>query len=269
MQITRQRTDQYPVKQEIAKEGIIPWPKFFGESRNLSFGRFLSWIQKDQDSILARKFHWLLKRSWMNPREHSQETPFGALFLHWFFTVLLVAVTSFLTPKAAYALLVDLYAYTIVSIFGFVVGLGMLRLRLSGNKRWATKSPFRPAFSVVSALIFTLGSGYPVVASWIPPSRAYLDKTALPVKWFTTPVIAWSVLGLGVIWYQGFKIYAWRRSRVGGVEFQVQKVPEFDRDPLPNGPPVQVHETVFLAWVAKENNSIDPEMEERRSMESF
>ena len=113
-------------------------------------------------------------------------------------------------------------------------------------------------------MIFALGSCYPVVASWVPPSREFSKK-----GWFATPVIAWSVLGLGVVWYQAFKLYAWRRARTGGVEFQVQKVPEFDRDPPPNGPPVQVHETVFLAWVAKENNSIDMDMESRRSVESF
>ncbi|KAF2685996.1 amino acid transporter [Lentithecium fluviatile CBS 122367] len=257
------------VKQEIAKEGILPWAKFFGQSKNLSFGRFLSWIQKDRDSMIGRNFYWLLKRSWMDPREHSQETPFGALFLHWAFTILMIAVTSNLKPTDAYTLLVDMYTYTIVSIFGFIVAVGMLRLRFSRGKRWQTKSPFRPAFSILSAFIFALGSGYPIIASWVPPSKEYTKKTQLAVDWFTTPVVAWSFLGLGVAWYQAFKIYAWRRARTGGVEFQVQKVPEFDRDPPPDGPPVQVHETVFLAWVAKENNSVDLEMESRRSMESF
>ncbi|KAJ4347248.1 uncharacterized protein N0V89_011188 [Didymosphaeria variabile] len=257
------------VKQEIAKEGILPWAKFFGQSKNLSFGRFLAWAQKDQDSVIARKFHWLLKRSWMDPREHSQETPFGALFLHWSFTVLMIVVTSHLKPTDAYTLLVDLYTYTIVSIFGFIIAVGMLRLRFSSTKRWSTKSPFRPAFSILSAFAFALGSCYPIVASWVPPSSAYLSKTQLAVAWFTTPVVAWSVLGLGMFWYQAFKLYAWRRAHKGGVEFQVQKVPEFDRDPPPNGPPVQVHETVFLAWVAKENESMDLDIEDRRSMESF
>ncbi|KAF1972410.1 hypothetical protein BU23DRAFT_580989 [Bimuria novae-zelandiae CBS 107.79] len=198
------------VKQEIVKEGIIPWPKFFGETKK---------------PLLPS----------MSPQEHSQ-TPFGALFLHWFFTVLLIAVTSHLTPTGTYTLLVDLYAYTVVSVFGFVVGIGMLRLRLSKTKSWATKSPFWPILSIISALIFALGSGCPMEASWIPPSSEYIKKTPSAVAWSTTPV---------------------------------QKVPEFDRDPPSNGPPVQVHETVFLAWVAKENESTDVEMEERRSMESF
>ena len=248
---------------------MLPLAKFFGQSKNLSFGRFLTWIQKDQNSLITRKFYWLLKQPWMDPREHSQETPFGALFLHWTFTILMIVVTSHLKPTDAYTVLVDLYTYTIVSIFGFIIAVGMLRLRFSSTKRWATKSPFRPSFSIVSAIVFGLGSLYPIVASWVPPSTTYLSKTALSVAWFTTPVVAWSVLGFGALWYQGFKIYAWRRAQKGGVEFQVQKVPEFDRDTPPNGPPVQVHETVFHAWVAKENHSMDFEMEERVSIESF
>jgi hypothetical protein len=181
----------------------------------------------------------------------------------------MIAVTAHLKPTEAYTVLVDLYTYTIVSVFGFIVAVGMLRLRFSSSKKWRTKSPFRPAFSVISAFIFALGSVYPIVASWVPPSREYRKKTQLAVDWYITPVVAWSVLGLGLMWYHGFKLYAWRRARKGGVEFQVQKVPEFDRDPPPHGPPVQVHETVFLAWVAKENNSDDLEIESRRSVESF
>ena len=205
----------------------------------------------------------------MNAREHSQETPFGALFLHWAFTIFMIVVTIHLKPTDAYTLLVDLYAYTIVAVFGFIVAIGMLKLRFSSREGWREKSPFNRFFSILSAFIFALGSGYPIVASWIPPSNEYAKKTKLVVDWFTTPAVAWSVLAFGVIWYQCFKVYAWRRARKDGVEFQVQKVPEFDRDPPPHGPPVQVHETVFLAWIAKENNSPDLEMASRRSTESF
>ena len=203
----------------------------------------------------------------MNATEHSQETPFGALFLHWSFTVLMILATIHLRPNDAYGLLVDLYSYTVVAVFGFIVAIGMLKLRLSSRKRWREKSPFNPYFSILSAFIFAIGSAYPVVASWVPPSAGYRPRPA--VDWFTTPVVAWCILGFGVTWYQGFKLYAWRRARKDGVEFQVQKVPDFDRDPPPHGPPVQVHETVFLAWIAKENGSTDLEMSSRRSIESF
>jgi len=160
----------------------------------------------------------------MNAREHSQETPFGALFLHWAFTILMILVTIRLKPTDAYTLLVDLYSYTIVAVFGFTMSIGMLKLRFSGHERWKAKSPFNPFFSILSAVVFMIGSGYPIIASWIPPSDEYLKKTKPVVDWFTTPTVAWTVLALGVVWYQSFKLYAWRRGRKDGVEFQVQKV---------------------------------------------
>jgi hypothetical protein len=94
----------------------------------------------------------------MDPREHSQETPFGALFLHWTLTILLNTGISPFKPTEAYNLLVDLYTYTIIYILGFVVAVGMLRIRFSSTKRWATEVSFRPSFSILNALIFGPGS---------------------------------------------------------------------------------------------------------------
>jgi len=257
------------VKQEIAKEGILPCAKFFGQSKNLSFGRLLTWIQKDKHSFVNKKFHWLLKQPWLDPREHSQETPFGALFLHWLFTIVMILVTIHLPPTDAYGVLVDLYSYTIVAVFGFAVAIGMLKLRFSSRERWRQKSSISPFFSILSAFIFAIGSAYPIVASWVPPNGDFARQTKTAVAWFTVPTVAWSILAFGTVWYLGFNLVASRRARKDGVEFQVEKVPDFDRDPPPNGPPVQVHETVFLAWVAKDYYHPHTEMASRSSRESF
>jgi hypothetical protein len=256
------------VKQEIAKEGVLPFAKFFGQTKNLSFGRFLIWIEKDEHSFINRKLHWLLKQPWLHPREHSQETPFGALFLHWTFTVIMILVTIHLAPADAYGVLVDLYSYTIVAVFGFAVAVGMLKLRLSSRERWRQKSSFNHHLSILSALIFAIGSGYPIFASWVPPRGDFSKQTKIVVAWFTTPTVACSILTFGVVWYLGFNLRASRRARRDGVEFQVQKVPEFDRDPQPDGPPIQVHETVYLAWVDK-GTTQDVEMGSQSSRESF
>jgi hypothetical protein len=258
----------YLVKQEIAKEGILPFAKFFAQTKNLSFGRLLTWIRNDEHSWVNRTFHSLLKQPWLDPREHSQETPFGALFLHWLFTNILILATIHLHPTDAYGVLVNLYSYTIVACFGFAIAVGMLRLRFSSQERWREKSSFNPYFSILAAFLFAIGSAYPIIASWVPPKGSFASETTEVVPWFTTPTVGWSILGFGMAWYLGFILYASRRSQKDRVEFQVQKVPEFDRDPAPNGPPVQVGETVFLAWVAEEYNR--PQMEEhRRSRESF
>ena len=45
------------VKQEIAKEGILPWPKFFGQNYDLSLGRILRWV-RNKKSINKRFSFW-------------------------------------------------------------------------------------------------------------------------------------------------------------------------------------------------------------------
>jgi Flp pilus assembly protein TadB len=152
----------------------------------------------------------------------------------------MILVTIHLPPTDAYTVLVNLYSYTIVAVFGFAIAIGMLKLRFSSRERWRTKSRFHPFPSILSAFIFTIGSLYPIVASWVPPMGAFV--THGPVVWYTTPTVAWSILAFGVLWYLSFLLYAKRRLRKEGVEFQVQKVPEFDRD---IDGPIQVGETVF------------------------
>ena len=260
------------MKQEIAKEGILPFAKFFAQTKNLSFGRLLKWIQNEKHQFIKRKLHSLLRQKWMDPKEHSQETPFGALFLHWTFTVIMILATVHLSPTDAYSVLVNLYSYTIVAVFGFAIAIGMLKLRFSSREGWRRKSTFNPYLSIISAFIFAVGSAYPIIASWVPPNGSYAKETKLTIAWFTTPTVAWSILGLGLAWYVGFNLYALRRSRKEGLEFRVEKEPNFENDPEPDGPPVQTHETVFLAWVSKEyaHQSPQTEMEEaRRSRESF
>ena len=246
----------------------MPWNKFFGSNQNLSFGRFLAWIQRSENFV-SKNFAWLLQQPWMDPREHSQETPFGALFLHWTFTVVMILVTIHLSPTDAYNFLVNLYSYTIPAIFGCLVAIGMLKLRFSSREQWRKKSKeFKPFFSILAASVFAIASAYPIIASWVPPTGKFAASN-LVVPWFTATTAAWSILGFGLVWYLGFNAYAARRLRKNNEEFRVERVPEFDRDPLPDGPPVQVHETVYLAWIAKEANNMEMEIESRSSCESF
>jgi len=185
----------------------------------------------------------------------------------------MILVTIHLSPTAAYVVLVDLYSYTIVAIFGLAIAIGMLKLRFSSRERWRQKSSFSPFLSILSAIIFAIGSAYPIIASWVPPHGSFAAQTKAPVPWYTTPTVAWSILGFGMLWYVGFNAYAARRAAKDGVEFQVQKVPEFDREPLMDGEglgsPIQVHETVFMAWVAQEYNQPQVEMDQRSSRASF
>lgn len=256
------------IKQEIAKEGVLPLYKFFGSSQNASFGRILEYAHRKKDSFIVRNLWWLLKMRWMDPREHSEETPVGALFLHWLFTVFMILVTARLAPLDAYNLLVGLYSYAVVAIFGFLVAVGMLKLRFSSREKWRKKSEANPFISITAASVFTIGCAYPVVASWVPPMGVYAKVKAV-VPWFTVPAVSWSIVAFGVVWYVGFLGYAARRLRNDKLEFKVEKVADFIPDPSPDGPLVQVHETVYLAWAAKEVSSPEPARVSTSSRDSF
>jgi hypothetical protein len=206
----------------------------------------------------------------MDPKEHSQETPFGALFLHWLCTIIMILVTMQLDPTTAYGLLVNLYSYTIVAVFGFAIAIGMLKLRFSSREAWRKKSNFNSYLSIISALTFAIGNAYPIIASWVPPNGKYAKSVNYIIPWFTTPTVSCGVLGIGVAWYVGFNLYALRRSQNEGVVFQIEKEPIFENDPEPDGPPVQTHQTAYLAWVDIEYTRSRIEMEEHRSTrESF
>jgi amino acid transporter len=68
------------VKQEIAKEGILPFSQFF--AKNTSFRR-----RRTATAVAP---------------ETSEDTPVGALLLHWTFALLLILVSIPLVPNDAY-----------------------------------------------------------------------------------------------------------------------------------------------------------------------
>ena len=77
-------------------------------------------------------------------------------------------------------------------------------------------------------------------------------------------------MAVGALWYLGFLWYARRRERRDGLLYSVERKPEFESD---NGGDseaslrqgrrnlIMAHETVILAWVAKE--LVEKEAEER------
>lgn len=239
------------VKQEIAKEGIIPWPKVFGEDADLSLGKVLKWMHRTP--LLAQSLHRLLSLKWLAPEEHSQRTPVGALILHWTFCAVLILATIGQDPYDAYVILTALYSYAIVTVFGVALAVGMLYLRFSTKANWREKSrEFNSVFSIGAAFLFGIANLFPLVASWVPPSGTYTRTTSSNISWFTVPTITWSVLGFGVVWWLAFHVYALRRESKDRKVFVVEKIPVFDRDPPHIGPPVQVHETVHLGWRGKD-----------------
>lgn len=106
------------VKQEIAKEGVLPFSKFFAMSNITPF----AWMKG--------------KAQLPSSSEEDERSPMPALFLHWVFTMLLIAATSSLAPSVAYQVLVSLYSYTIVAMGGFLTAGGLLYLHWVKGSEW-------------------------------------------------------------------------------------------------------------------------------------
>ena len=123
------------VKQEIAKEGVLPFSLFF--ARNT-----------------LTPYSWLERKMWPSFSHEKDESPAPALFLHWFFAVFLVAATSSTKPSIAYVVLVLLYAYTLVVMVGFVVAAGVVYLRFTQRREWTDNLGFKPWGGPTAAIMY-------------------------------------------------------------------------------------------------------------------
>jgi amino acid transporter len=267
------------VKQEIAKEGIIPFPKFFAQNKDFSLGRLLRWLHH------KGYFSALLRIKWLSPEEHSDKTPVGALLLHLLSCLVLIMATWGLDSDAAYSLLTSLSSYLINAVSGTFLALGILILRFRGapsstsagidgdgddddepkpRQSWRQMAGdrFNPAVSVSCALFYMVGNLFPIVTTWIKP-HGDLES---PYKYWLTPTICWAVIGAGIAWFLGFVALAWHKSRKHHEVFVVEKKPEFEVAGGGRGGSsgaergghgddeglVLVHETVYLSWVGRE-----------------
>jgi hypothetical protein len=190
-----------------------------------------------------KTFGWILRWGWLDPKRHSQETPIGAIFLHWSASVLVILATCPLSPTDAYQFLVNMYSYGVLAIFELAIAIGVLKLRLSRRESWSRKATStNSALSIISAVIVLLGSLFPVLASWVPPCGKFRPTTAYP--WFTYQTVSLAVLAFGCIWFIGFLMFAAYRKSKSNKEFNVRRVPGFDHDE----PPVLISEEVYVTW---------------------
>ncbi|KAL1622192.1 hypothetical protein SLS54_005259 [Diplodia seriata] len=252
------------VKQEIAKEGILPWLKFFGQSSNI-FGR-------TSNRLLGRP---------VKDAESIEATPVGALTLHWAFSVLLILATWGQSTENAYSVLTLLYSYCIGSFLNTVLALGMLYLRLCSPRRssrrrnrpnndkdedsmhsqgaqhagWRAKSPFNHYISTTCAFVFFIANLYPLIGNWIPPSKINetssgpsLQDLVPDYPWYLVPAVGWALIGCGVLYWGAFVFLVPQIGYRKGKEFVVEREPFFH---IEHGYHVQWHEIVSFNWVVK------------------
>ncbi len=279
------------MKQEIAKQGFLPFARFFGQNTDLSVGRLVLYLRE----------RWGWRLSAVAAHQHRDPTPVGALVLHLASCVVLIWATYNATVDDSYDLLSKLMAYLLAAWFGVLLAAGILMLRVFGppdtqpartaagldggevvvvpavRKTWSemTAGSVSGVLSVVCAVVYLVGNLFPVVASWVPGTASF--DLFSEIKWWVVPTVSWAVLGFAAAWWLGFLAVAKYRERRQQKNFVYEIRPGFDwAEPMGeeeledsgrekrrrDGGKILVHETVVLAWVGGEmdmfTSGVDP-----------
>lgn len=249
------------MKQEIAKQGFLPFTSFFASNRDVSLGKFLVWLeggerksknQPTENGHDAQKVAGNQKPrrrffKFLNPSNHREKTPVGALVLHFASCIVLILATYNTSASNAYSVLSGLIAYLTSAWFGFFLALGILILHFRGppttqpaltprfhevpnqepvQKSWAqmTQGSVNLKLSISCACLYLVGNLYPIITGWVPPSKP-LNKNSL--AWWAVPLISWCVLGFSTLWFLGFIGVAKYKCQTGSSKFVYLCEPEF------------------------------------------
>lgn len=206
------------VKQEIAKEGILPWSLFFATGSTSILSR-LSSMGRPQMAAVS------------NIDGHLEQVPIAATLLHWIFEVTLVlAVGLALPPSKSYRFLTHLYTFAVVGVLGLFTAGGLLYLKLDSlvagtkSRNWRTKAAWKPWLDPLPTVLAVASLSLIVFASFVRPSN--VEPGSLP--YYVGPTVGWLSVTLGIIWWLGLKYVQWK----GRWELHTRRVPyiEIDED---------------------------------------
>jgi amino acid transporter len=224
------------VKQEIAKEGILPFSLFFATGHTTPY----AWL----------KDRWFPTRR--EEEEHLEQTPMAALGLHWFSSVILIGVTSMLDPATSYSILVSLYSYAIIVLNGAFVSGGLLLLKLQPSRNWASDANFLPWINPLHAVVYFVTCVFVLFAAFAKPSAGSPYSYEMGhVQWFIVPTIGLSTLIWGLIWFFGLHIVMRRKVKELVVTRVAVTVPD---EELP-GQFRQESEVIYHEWHTKVSSS--------------
>lgn len=227
------------VKQEIAKEGVLPFSLFFATSHTTPW----AWLKAKWHS--GRKSNVAYSQ---NMDDRLEQSPMAALGLHWLSSVFLIAVTSMLDPTTSYSVLVSLYSYVVNVLNGFIVSGGLLYLKLDRSRSWSSEASFKPWIDPLHAVIYFVVCGFLLFATFAKPSGGtpYSDSVG-HIQWFIMPAIGLSTLSWGLIWYLGLKLVMLQKRK----QLVVTRVPFIVPDEKDPGQWVQKSELVDHEWHTK------------------
>jgi hypothetical protein len=206
------------VKAEIAKEGILPFSRFFAPNSRTVLSCFFRRKVSDKDP------------------QTSEHIPAGALLLHWIFSVILVVI---LPSDDAYTFSIDLYSYTNDIWLGALIASGLLWLRFKPKSTWVAESSYKPWSSPTMTIMLLVFYLFLIVAPFIPP----VGSTPLitpSIKWYVLPVVCTNMFLGGVVYWLGFR-FVW--PMLYKRKLYVHRIPI-----LLDG--VQIHEIGICSWVS-------------------
>ncbi|RGP78883.1 high-affinity methionine permease [Fusarium longipes] len=258
------------MKQEIAKQGFLPFTSFFAMNRDVSLGKFLMWLEggerRSKNQPMEMRHQGVLETQgydahksagnrksrvrffkFLNPSNHREKTPVGALVLHFASCIILILATYNTSATNAYLILSGLIAYLTSAWFGFFLALGILILHFRGppvtqpaltpryhevpstgpaKRSWAqmTEGSVNPKLSISCGCLYLIGTLYPVITAWVPPSKLF-NTTSL--AWWAVPLISWCVLAFSALWFLGFIGVAKYKSKTGRSKFVYLCEPDF------------------------------------------
>ncbi|CCX04864.1 Similar to High-affinity methionine permease; acc. no. P50276 [Pyronema omphalodes CBS 100304] len=178
------------VKQEIAKEGVLPFSKFWSRQYKFSFSRNAGRTER--------------------PGIHA------------------VSVLLVMTPPSgdSYTLLSNLYAYSIEACIGLLLAAGLLYERYNKDgvhdQQWKTIRGFTPWFGPVIPIFYLLTNIILVCVPWMHSGESIIMKS---IPWFVFPTVAVSVFAAGFVYWVIFRFIV---PPMAGYVLHVQRVPYFD-----------------------------------------
>jgi len=225
------------VKQEIAKEGVLPFSRFFASNSTTLFAKL-------GDTLSPKKVD--------RDRDELEQSPVAALFLHWLVSIIMIAVAAGVadgtqvanSTKVAYDVLVDLYTYVIALLVSFFVSIGLLYLMFHDRRAWAEMCGFHPWGGPSAAILVALSTGFLIVTAFLTPGTGSPYADAIEgFEWFIPPAVGLGTFLIGVVYWIVFRFVV---PAVKGKQLVVDRVPIIVSDD--HGGWVQKLEIVEFSW---------------------